>query len=206
MTAMDDHISIIPSARFKQILFELKENEDTPRSIKEKLVSEEDSDKEIRLTTAEVEWCHTKIRECSKSERIHELLSESQIILPNYKPPARDPQLEARVQRLRFEQENREYRNMTRSIDATYQRENLGLGEIGKDMRTINQHIVSGMQYLLSVVGTFFAIFIAVGMATSDYGIRALAASISAVIVGLAELFFIIRDDIRNENKIKKDD
>lgn len=205
MSAMDDHISVIPSARFKQILFEFKESEDIPRSIKEKLVSEEGTDKEIRLTTEEVEWCHTKIRECSKSERIHELLSESQIILPKYEPPARNPELEARVQRLRFEQENREYKSMTKSVDAVHQRENLGLGEIGKDIRTVNQQIVSGMQYLLSVVGTFFAIFIAVGMATPDYGIRALVASISAVIVGLAELFFIIRDDIRNENKIKKD-
>lgn len=205
MLAMDDHISVIPSTRFKQILFEFKENEDTPSSIKKKLVSEENTDTEMRLTTEEVEWCHTKIRECNKPERIHELLSESQIILPKYEPPPRNPELEARVQRLRFEQENREYKSMTKSVDATYQRENLGLGEIGKDIRTVNQQIVSGMQYLLSIVGTFFAIFIAAGMATQDYGIRALAASISAVIVGLAELFFIIRDDVRSEDKIEKD-
>ena len=202
---MDDHISVIPSTRFKQILFEFKEGEDTPKSIKEKLVTEDDADLEIRLTTQEVEWCHTKIRECSMPERIHELLSESQIILPKYEPPVRNPDLEARIQRLRFEQENREYRHMTRSVDATYQRESLGLGEIGKDIRTVNQQIVSGMQYLLSVVGTFFAIFIAVGMATPDYGIRALVASLAAVVVGLAELFFIIREDMGNENKIKKD-
>ncbi|MPC15532.1 transmembrane protein 199-like [Portunus trituberculatus] len=205
MPAMDDHISIIPSPRFKEILFEFKEGEDTPKSIREKLVAEEDSDKEMSLTTEEVEWCHTKIRECNKSERIHELLSESRIILPKYEPPPRSPELEARVQRLRFEQENQEYRNMTRSVDASYQRENLGLGEIGKDIRTVNQHIISGMQYLLSVVGTFFAIFIGVGMVTPDYGVRALAATIAAVAVGLAELFFIIREDVKKENKIKKE-
>lgn len=202
---MDDHISIIPSARFKQILFEFKENKDTPKSIKQKLATEE-KEKELRLTTEEVEWCHTKIRENSRPERIHELLTESQIILPKYEPPPRNPELEARIQKLRFEQENREYRNMTKSVDPTYQKENLGLGEIGKDIRTVNQHIISGMQYLLSVVGTFFAIFIAVGMATPDYGVRALVASISAVIVGIAELFFIIRDDIRKENQMKKDE
>lgn len=205
MTVMDNHISIIPSERFKQILFEFKENKDTPKSIKQKLATE-DTEKELRLTTDEVEWCHSKIRENSRPERIHELLTESQIVLPKYEPPPRNPELEARIQRLRFEQENREYRNMTKSVDATYQRENLGLGEIGKDIRTVNQHIISGMQYLLSVVGTFFAIFIAVGMATPDYGVRALVASISAVIVGLAELFFIIRDDVRKENEIKKNE
>lgn len=205
MPTMDDHISVIPSPRFKEILFEFKEGEDTPKSIREKLVAGEDTDKEIKLTTEEVEWCHTKIRECNKPERIHELLSESQIVLPKYEPPPRSPELEARVQRLRFEQENREYKNMTRSVDATYQRENLGLGEIGKDMRTVNQHIISGMQYLLSVVGTFFAIFIGVGMVTPDYGVRALMATIAAVTVGLAELFFIIREDVKKENNIKKE-
>lgn len=205
MPTMDDHISVIPSPRFKEILLEFKEGEDTPKSIREKLVAGEDTDKEIKLTTEEVEWCHTKIRECNKPERIHELLSESQIVLPKYEPPPRSPELEARVQRLRFEQENREYKNMTRSVDATYQRENLGLGEIGKDMRTVNQHIISGMQYLLSVVGTFFAIFIGVGMVTPDYGVRALMATIAAVTVGLAELFFIIREDVKKENNIKKE-
>lgn len=205
MPTMADHISVIPSPRFKEILFEFKEGEDTPKSIREKLVAGEDTDKEIKLTTEEVEWCHTKIRECNKPERIHELLSESQIVLPKYEPPPRSPELEARVQRLRFEQENREYKNMTRSVDATYQRENLGLGEIGKDMRTVNQHIISGMQYLLSVVGTFFAIFIGVGMVTPDYGVRALMATIAAVTVGLAELFFIIREDVKKENNIKKE-
>lgn len=203
MTVMDDHISVIPSERFKKILFEFKESKDTPKSIKQKLATEE-SEKELRLTTEEIEWCHTKIRESSRPERIHELLTESQIILPKYEPPPRSPELEARIQRLRFEQENREYKNMTKSVDPTLQRENLGLGEIGQDIRTVNQHIISGMQYLLSVVGTFFAIFIAAGMATSDYGVRALVASISAVIVGFAELFFIIRDDIRKENELKK--
>lgn len=200
---MDDHISVIPSERFKKILFELKESKDTPKSIKQKLATKE-SEKELRLTTEEIEWCHTKIRESSRPERIHELLTESQIILPKYEPPPRSPELEARIQRLRFEQENREYKNMTKSVDPTFQRENLGLGEIGQDIRTVNQHIISGMQYLLSVVGTFFAIFIAAGMATPDYGVRALVASISAVIVGFAELFFIIRDDMRKENEIKK--
>lgn len=202
---MDDHISIIPSARFKKIIFEFKENKDIPNSMKQKLATEE-NEKELRLTTEEIEWCHNKIRESSRPERIHELLTESQIILPKYEPPPRSPELEARIQRLRFEQENREYRNMTKSVDPTAQQENLGLGEIGRDIRTVNQHIISGMQYLLSVVGTFFAIFVLVGMVTPDYGVRALAASISAVIVGFAELFFIIRDDIRKENEIKKNE
>lgn len=205
MIIMDDHISIIPSARFKQILCEFKENKDTPKSIKEKLAREE-NEKELRLTTEEIEWCHTKIREDCRPERIHELLTESQIVLPKYEPPPRNPELEERIQRLRFEQENREYKNMTKSVDATYMKENLGLGEIGKDIRTVNQHIISGMQYLLSVVGTFFAIFILVGMVTSDYGVRALVALVSAIIVGLAELFFIIRDDIRKESQLKKDE
>lgn len=200
-----DHITVIPSERFLQILHELQNAFGVPDSIKQKLSTDKDDpEKKLSLTTEEIKWCHTKMKERGIPDRVHELLSESEIILPKYEPPPRNPELEARVQRLRFEQENREYKNMTKSVDSLHQNEMSGLGEIGKELRSVNKQIVAGVQYLLSIVGTFFAIFIAVGMTTSDYGVRALVATISAVIVGLAEMFFIIRDDLREENKIDK--
>lgn len=200
-----DHITVIPSERFLQILQELQSTFGVPDSIKQKLSTDEEcSKRKISLTTQEIKWCHTKMRERGIPDRVHELLSESEIVLPKYEPPPRNPELEARVQKLRFEQENREYKNMTKSVDAVHQNETSGLGEIGRELRSVNKQIVAGLQYLISIIGTFFAIFIAVGMTTPDYGVRALVATISAVIVGLAEMFFIIRDDLREENRLDK--
>ncbi|KAK8751936.1 hypothetical protein OTU49_011144 [Cherax quadricarinatus] len=200
-----DHITIIPSKRFVQILQELQNSFGFLDSIKEKLLSEEDgSERKIKLTTQEIKWCHTKMREHGISERVHELLSESEIVLPKYDTPERNPELEARVQRLRSEQENREYNNMVKSIDPSHYVDGTNIGDIGKELRSVNKQIISGIQYLLSIVGTFFAVFVAMGFATSDYGVRALSATISAVVVGLAEVYFIIREDLREEKKLRK--
>lgn len=197
-----DHITVIPSKRFVHILKELCEAFEALDSIKNKLPPSGGSCEEIRLTSQEIKWCHLKMRERGIPERVHELLEESEIVLPKYEEPPRNPDLEARIQKLRAEQENREYSKMVESVspskDAAY------LGDIGKDLRSVNRQIVSGAQYLLSIVGTFFAIFIMVGMVTPDYGIRALLGIISALVVGLAEMFFIIREDIREEDKKEK--
>lgn len=202
-----DHITIIPSKRFVQILQQLQNSIGVPNSIKVKLTDDGDfTDCKIHLTTQEIKWCHSKMRECGISERVHELLAESEIVLPKYEPPPRNPELEARIQRLRFEQENREYKNMTKSIDPSHFQDSNNVGDIGKELRSVNRQIISGMQYLLSLVGTFFAVFIGMGLATPDYGVRALIATISAVVVGIAEMFFIIREDLREESKLKKQD
>lgn len=200
-----DHLTVVPSKRFVQILQELKNAIGVPDSLKEKLSScNENCGKLLSLTTQEIKWCHTKMRERGIPDRIYELLNESEIVLPKYEPPPRNPELEARVQRLRSEQENREYKAMTRSVDPTYNRETGGLGEVGREMRTVNKQLVSGAQYLLSVIGTFFGVFILLGAATQDYGVRALLATVSALIVGLAEMYFIIREDLREEDKFDK--
>lgn len=199
-----DHITIIPSKRFIQILQELQNAYGVPDSLKHKISSDICSETSISLTTQEVKWCHTKMRERGIPERVHELLSESEIVLPKYEPPPRNPELEARIQRLRFEQENREYKEMVKSVDPTRCKGVGDLSDIGRDLRSVNKQMVSGMQYLISVVGTFFAIFIIVGWYNPDYGVRALTALISALLVGVAELFFVIREDLREEDRIEK--
>ncbi|XP_063609612.1 transmembrane protein 199-like [Penaeus indicus] len=205
MTKMEDHVLIIPSKRFVQILQELRDAFGSPQSIQQKIPAGEGiAGKEIKLTTQDIKWCHEKMRERGIPERVHELLAESEIILPKYEPPPRSPELEARIQRLRFEQENRDYKDMVKSVDNVYQGEGTQLGEIGKEMRIVNRHIISGLQYLLSVIGTFFAVFIALGMATQDYGVRALVATLAALAVGLAEMYFIIREDLKEEKKQDK--
>ncbi len=51
----------------------------------------------------------------------HELLSECEMILPTPKVPPRDPVLEARCQKLRAEQQEREYKRMTSNVDGRIQ-------------------------------------------------------------------------------------
>jgi len=195
-----DHITISPSRSFIRVLQELKNVMDAPEIIKEAQFSDDES-KQIHLTTQDIKWCHMKMRERGMKERIHEMIAESRINLPKYEPPPRSPELEARVQRLRKEQENRDYRDMTKTLN---QPAGAGIGEIGKDLRSLNRQLVTGAQYILSIVGTFFAVFIGSGLAIPDHGTRVLLAITAALVVGLAELYFLIRDDLKEEDQHDK--
>lgn len=51
-------------------------------------------------------------------ESFHELISKCELILPEPRLAPRNPELEARVQRLKKEQEQREYEKMTDNVDT----------------------------------------------------------------------------------------
>ncbi|KAF2356114.1 ATPase vacuolar ER assembly factor Vma12 [Trinorchestia longiramus] len=158
----------------------------------------------LLLLTSEVKWCHSKLRERGMPQRIHQLLNESQILLPSYEPPPRNPELEARIQKLRADQENKEYQRMTASISQLKKGYATTLGneyrEVHKEMM---KHLITGMQYLLSVVGTFYGIFMAAGLTTPDFAVRVVLGICGAMAVALAEIYFIIRDDIKLEGSKK---
>ena len=48
---------------------------------------------------------------------LNELLENSDIVLQELIPPTRDPELEARIQKLKLEQGNKAYRQITKNID-----------------------------------------------------------------------------------------
>lgn len=50
---------------------------------------------------------------------LYELIESCELILPENEYKPRNPELEARCQRLRDEQQNREYHKMTKNVDAT---------------------------------------------------------------------------------------
>lgn len=75
-----------------------------------------DSDSEIDL--CDIRWVFDQ-RTGVSSPRFHELLAGCELVLPVPKLPPRNPELEARVQRLRKEQEDREYRKMVGNIDSS---------------------------------------------------------------------------------------
>ena len=60
---------------------------------------------------------HIKIEvQNSKKLYLNELLENSNIVLQVLIPPTRDPELEARIQKLKLEQDNKAYGQMTKHI------------------------------------------------------------------------------------------
>ena len=72
---------------------------------------------------------HIKIEvQNSKKIYLNELLENSNIVLQVLIPPTRDPDLEARIQKLKLEQDNKAYRQMTKHIDKIKYHESSSIG------------------------------------------------------------------------------
>lgn len=71
----------------------------------------------------DLHWLNSALTELRKKNVInvflYELIESCELILPENEFKPRNPELEARCQRLREEQQNREYQKMTKNVDAT---------------------------------------------------------------------------------------
>lgn len=128
--------------------------------------------------------------------RLHEFLERSKVQLPTPPKVERNPELEARCQRLRAQQANREYRDMTRNVDATTAKES-SLGDIGREIRAVNRHLITLFNMLFTVVGSF--IFAYVGTqylyptGPGAFASRLGAGLVTATVVFFADLYFVIK-------------
>ena len=107
---IDPSVKVRPSKSMLAFLEGLKDRDDVPKALR-------NSNPQSELDVADVRWIFEKRSEIGEGKRFHELLSECEVVLPSPVLPPRNPELEARVQRLRAEQEDREYRAMVVGID-----------------------------------------------------------------------------------------
>ena len=120
MVTIDPLIKFRPSPELTEFAGFLAESEeDLPENI-EKFQSEKS---DVLLTVKDIRWIYDRrerIKESSpvKDMHFHELIENCEMILPEPKFPPRNPELEARIQRLRAEQAEREYRRMTENVDG----------------------------------------------------------------------------------------
>uniref|UniRef100_A0A915B8L1 Transmembrane protein 199 n=1 Tax=Parascaris univalens TaxID=6257 RepID=A0A915B8L1_PARUN len=121
----------------------------------------------------------------------------------------RDPAYEARIERLKREQEDRIYKQMTRSVDPNqqYGRVNL-MQNFAEEMRIANRQAISVANTLITVGGAFGFGFFGVGYAypnlRADVAFRLIIGIFLATIVFFADLYFIVKSmDDPGEKPIK---
>lgn len=77
----------------------------------------------LTLNLTDMKWIHQYLSEARKSDAsvayMHEFIEGSQLILPVNEFNERNPELEARCQRLKREQEDQRYRQMTKNVDCS---------------------------------------------------------------------------------------
>lgn len=77
----------------------------------------------LTLNLSDIKWLHQYLTKARASDAsigyLHELIVGSVLILPSNEIIERNPELEARCQRLRREQDDQRYRQMTKNVDST---------------------------------------------------------------------------------------
>lgn len=122
---VDPTVRIKPSAKLVGFISQnVRDADGAPTGIAS-LSRSKKSKKEIANATLKIEdlrWLNRYLVEYRKTaaERIylHELLDNSEVILPSPKVTPRNPELEARIKKLQAQQDAREYQAMTKGIDS----------------------------------------------------------------------------------------
>ncbi|KAF4527828.1 hypothetical protein B566_EDAN016312 [Ephemera danica] len=164
---------------FKQKEAELREyyrleETDIPEGIKKFMSSKG----ETNVRMEDIVW--VKERLSLKGRFLCQYNRGTEMILPSPPVQARNPELEARCERLRWEQQEREYRAMTKNVDAT--------------LKQINRQLIGVVQFVFSVAAGFLFGYLGLELMLGglDMRVRLLSGIMCAVIIAVAEIYFLI--------------
>ncbi|KAH8381847.1 hypothetical protein KR009_000647 [Drosophila setifemur] len=199
----------------------IKEEEDQEKPLnKKENLSQDEQDEEKPsaenknvLYLGDLHWLCETLTELRQQDIthtfLHELIESCDLILPQNEIKPRNPELEARCQRLRAEQHNREYMKMTKNVDA-------GLKHYPEDtisyqIKSLNKQIIAVLQFVVSVAAGFTFGFFGVNLMVGPlpFGFRILLGVIVALIIALAEMYFLAKklheyDEVLDAPKRKK--
>ncbi|KAJ1186332.1 hypothetical protein NDU88_003114 [Pleurodeles waltl] len=124
---------------------------------------------------------------------LHELLEDSQIHLPEVEKPLRNPELVARLEKIKANLANEEYKKMTRNINNKELSRHGTLADLGRQVRSVKAVVVTIFNFMITLAATFACTYLGSQYIFTDSAARVLLAVIAASIVGLAELYVLVR-------------
>ncbi|KAM6463214.1 transmembrane protein 199 [Liasis olivaceus] len=124
---------------------------------------------------------------------LHELLEGSEIFLPEVTKPPRNPELVARLEKIKARLANEEYKQMTKNINCQELNRHGTLSDLGRQVRSAKALIITIVNFLVTVGATFVCAFLGSQYVFTEMAARVLSAMIAASVVGLAELYVMVR-------------
>ncbi|XP_076238857.1 vacuolar ATPase assembly protein VMA12 [Calliopsis andreniformis] len=192
----DPSIKIIPNGKLIEFICQnVKKTSIVPPNIIALKKSGKSKQKDIVLKLDDIKWLNKYLEEHRKKKMVnvylHELIKEEDIKLPTPKITPRNPELEARIQKLKAQQESREYKAMTKGVDSV--RKHLPEDTLSYQMKQINKQLIAVAQFIFSVAAGFAFGFVGVELifGNLDFGFRLLLGIICALIIALAEIYFL---------------
>ncbi|NXX55917.1 TM199 protein, partial [Scopus umbretta] len=140
---------------------------------------------------------HAGLREAGSPLYLHELLEGSEIDLPEVPVPPRNPELVARLERIKAKLANEEYRRMTRNVTGQVRgllhRLLSGFDPQQHGLRSVKAVVITIFNFIVTVVAAFACTYLGSQYVFAETAARVLSAVIVASVVGLAELYVMVR-------------
>ncbi|KAL8198932.1 UNVERIFIED_CONTAM: hypothetical protein K2H54_029968 [Gekko kuhli] len=136
---------------------------------------------------------HQALRDAGSQVYLHELLEGSEVFLPEVKRPPRNPELVARLETLKAKLANEEYKRMTRNVNSQELNRYGTLADLGRQVRSTKAVVITIFNFLVTVGATFACTYLGSQYIFTEMAPRVLSAVIMASVVGLAELYVIVR-------------
>ncbi|XP_069800906.1 transmembrane protein 199 [Dendropsophus ebraccatus] len=135
---------------------------------------------------------HTLLRERGSDIYLHELLDGSEIYIPVVELPKRNPELVARLEKIKAKLANEEYKRITKNVTSKSGR--LGtLSDFGREVRPLKKVIITIFNFLVTIAAAFACTYIGTQYIFTESAARVLSSVIVASLVGLAELYVLVR-------------
>lgn len=163
----------------------------------------------VVLKLSDLIWLSSKLREENSDNEncyLHDLLWGSEVILPKNEEIPRNKELDARCSLLKIQQENREYKAITKNVDSIMKP--LPEDTISYQIKQINKQLIAVFQFIVSVLTGFLFGFhgIELLVGSLDFGFRLLLGVICSLTIALAELYFLaktLNEDYRQEVQVE---
>ncbi|XP_022101151.1 transmembrane protein 199-like [Acanthaster planci] len=126
---------------------------------------------------------------------LHQLMQGTEVFFPPLPKLERNPELVARLERLRAEQANREYQEMTKNVSNNIAGRS-PLGQVGKELKSVQTQLMGVFNVFLTIAGAFVFGFMAMYYAGQSVTARVLCGLAFALIVAAADLYFLIKNDL----------
>ncbi|KAJ7990275.1 hypothetical protein DPEC_G00298630 [Dallia pectoralis] len=136
---------------------------------------------------------HTYLQDNGRPFYLHELLEDSSLHLPKVEPPPRNPVLVARLERIKARLANEEYNRITRNVNSQVVNRRETLADFGREVRSVKAAVLTVFNFLVTVAATFACSYLGSQYLFTEITARVISAVIASSVVGLAELYVLVR-------------
>ncbi|XP_029965273.1 transmembrane protein 199 [Salarias fasciatus] len=164
-----------------------------PETLRGELIQLLDSPETVTLSFSTARQLKKYLQDAGHPFYLHELLEDSVLHLPEVVKPPRNPELIARLEKIKAKLANEEYNKITRNVNTQEIQRNGTLADFGRDVRSAKAVVVTVFNFLVTVVATFACSYMGSQYLFTETTARVISAVIAASVVGLAELYVLVR-------------